>query len=108
MTIYDAVIEKEATLFPLKGQVSDVITVAKRDLKKGEKLEGMGSRQIFGTLTSHEIQQKEGYLPIALVGKNTYVTKDIKKDSLIKLSDVVLEDDSLIVKLRKEQDRLGL
>lgn len=108
MTIYDAVIEKEATLFPLKGQVSDVITVAKRDLKKGEKLEGMGSKQIFGTLTSHEIQQKEGYLPIALVGKNTYVTKDIKKDSLIKLSDVVLEDDSLIVKLRKEQDRLGL
>lgn len=30
ITIYDAVVENEATIVPEKGQISDVITVAKK------------------------------------------------------------------------------
>lgn len=108
ITIYDAIIEKEPTIVPLQGQVSDVITVAKRDLKKGEKLEGMGSKQVFGTLVKHSEQREGNYLPIALIGKNTILLEDVKKDELIRYDMVKLDEDSLIVELREKQDELGL
>ncbi|MDO5718906.1 MAG: NAD(P)-dependent oxidoreductase [Tissierellia bacterium] len=108
ITIYDAIIEKEPTIVPLKGQIADVVTVAKRDLKRGEKLEGMGSKKVFGTLTTHEIQQRENYLPIALIGKTAELLSDVKKDEIITYDMVKLDEESTIVKLRKEQDRLGL
>ncbi len=108
ITIYDAIIEKEPTIVPLQGQVSDVITVAKRDLKKGEKLEGMGSKQVYGTLVKHTEQREGNYLPIALIGKNTILLEDVKKDELIRYDMVKLDEDSLIVNLRQQQDELGL
>lgn len=108
ITIYDAIVEKEPTIVPLKGQVADVVTVAKRDLKKGEKLEGMGSKQVYGTLVTHEEQRSGNYLPIALIGKKTELLVDVKKDEIIRYDMVKLDEDSLIVKLREEQDRLGL
>lgn len=108
ITIYDAIVEKEPTIVPLKGQVADVVTVAKRDLKKGERLEGMGSKQVYGTLVTHEEQRSGNYLPIALIGKKTELLVDVKKDEIIRYDMVKLDEDSLIVKLREEQDRLGL
>lgn len=39
ITIYNAIVEKEATIVPEKGQVSDTITVSKR-FKSGEIFEG--------------------------------------------------------------------
>lgn len=108
ITIYDAIVEKEPTIVPLKGQVADVVTVAKRDLKKGEKLEGMGSKHVYGTLITHEEQIAGNYLPIALIGKKTELLVDVKKDEIIRYDMVRLDEDSLIVKLREEQDRLGL
>ena len=108
ITIYDAIVEKEPTIVPLQGQVADVITVAKRDLKKGEKLEGMGSKQVYGTLVTHEEQKSGNYLPIALIGKKTELLVDVKKDEIIRYDMVKLDEDSLIVKLREEQDSLGL
>ncbi|WP_425538388.1 NAD(P)H-dependent oxidoreductase [Microaceticoccus formicicus] len=108
ITIYDAIVEKEPTIVPLQGQVADVVTVAKRDLKKGEKLEGMGSKQVYGTLVTHEEQKSGNYLPIALIGKKTELLVDVKKDEIIRYDMVKLDEDSLIVKLREEQDRLGL
>ncbi len=108
ITIYDAIVDKEPTIVPLQGQVADVITVAKRDLKKGEKLEGMGSKQVYGTLVTHEEQKSGNYLPIALIGKKTELLVDVKKDEIIRYDMVKLDEDSLIVKLREEQDSLGL
>lgn len=108
LTIYDAIVEREATIYPAKGQVSDTITVAKRDLKKGQILEGIGGRDVFGKITSHREQKEKNLLPIALITKNTRVLCDIKKDTIITADMVQLEEDHIITKLRRKQDKLGI
>lgn len=108
MTIYNAIVENDATIAPLQGQVSDTVTVAKRDLKKGQTLEGIGGKDVFGQITSHRDQKKRNLLPVGLITKNTKINCDIKKDTFITLDMVELEEDNLIIQLRKEQDLLGL
>lgn len=108
ITIYEAVVEREPTIVPQCGQVADTITVAKRDLKKGQLLEGMGSPNVFGKLIDHEIQKEKNYLPIALISKTTTLKRDVKKDELITYDMVEIDADEIITKLRLEQDELGL
>ena len=108
ITIYDAVVEHEPTIVPEKGQVSDTVTVAKRNLKAGQYLEGIGGRDVFGKITSHIMQRNKNLLPIALITKKTRLKVDVKKDEFITYDMVELEEDNIITKLRKKQDELGL
>lgn len=108
ITIYNAIVEKESTIVPACGQVSDTVTVAKRDLKAGEILEGIGGKSVFGTITSHADQKNRNLLPIAMITKKTKLKVDVKKDELITLDMVELDEDHIITKLRRKQDKLGL
>lgn len=108
ITIYDAVIENESTIAPVKGQMADVITIAKRDLKKGQTLEGMGGKDVFGKLTSYSDAQANSYLPIGLITKKTVLKQDVKKDQIISLDMVDLDEEEFLVKLRIKQEELGL
>lgn len=108
ITIYNAIVEKESTIVPEKGQVSDTVTVAKRDLKAGEILEGIGGKSVFGTITSHADQRARNLLPIAMITKKTKLKVDVKKDELITMDMVELDEEHIITKIRREQDKLGL
>lgn len=108
ITIYNAIVENEATIVPEKGQVSDTVTVAKKDLKAGEILEGIGGKSVFGTITSHLDQKNRNLLPIAMITKKTKLKVDVKKDELITMDMVELDEEHIITKLRKKQDELGL
>lgn len=108
ITIYNAIVEREATIVPEKGQVSDTVTVAKRDLKAGEILEGIGGKSVFGTITSHADQKERNLLPIAMITKKTKLKVDVKKDQLITMDMVELDEDHIITKIRRKQDKLGL
>ncbi|MBW2983758.1 hypothetical protein KY361_01440 [Candidatus Woesearchaeota archaeon] len=93
------------TLSP-KGRYVDAVAIAKRDLKPGQKLDGIGGYDCYGVVERADITAKESLLPIGLVGFAT-VKKKIPKDTPITY-DMVDVSDSLIVKLRKEQDQLPL
>lgn len=108
ITIYNAIVEKDPTIVPEKGQVSDTITLAKRDLKKGQTLEGIGGKDVYGQIISHIDQRKKNLLPIGLITKKTKLKVDVKKDEQITIDMVELEEDQVIIKLRKKQDELGL
>lgn len=108
ITIYNAIIEHDPTIVPEKGQISDTITVAKRNLKAGQILEGIGGKDVFGKITDHKNQRYNKLLPIALITKKTKLNVDVKKDELITYDMVELEEDHIITKLRKKQDELGL
>lgn len=108
ITIYNAIVEKDPTIVPEKGQVSDTITLAKRDLKKGQTLEGIGGKDVYGQIISHIDQRKKNLLPIGLITKKTKLKVDVKKDEPITYDMVELEEDQVIIKLRKKQDELGL
>ena len=108
ITIYKAVVENESTIVPLHGQVADTVTIAKRDIKAGERLEGVGSGTVFGKLTSHDRCLTEDLLPIALITDKTRATKDIKKGTIINMSMVELDETATITRLRRRQNSMKL
>ncbi|MDU1831892.1 MAG: NAD(P)-dependent oxidoreductase [Finegoldia magna] len=103
-----AIVEKEPTIYPKYGQVSDTITVAKRDIKKGQRIEGIGGHDCFGKITSHKHQMENNLLPMPIITEKTTAKVDIAKDTLITYDMVNLDEDHIITKLRKRQDELGL
>lgn len=105
ISIFKAIVENTATISPQKGQIADTITVAKRDLKAGKKLEGIGGKDVYGQIIDYKTQQEKNYLPIGLITKETKLKKDIKKGDLLTYDDVLLEK-VRIVELREEQDLL--
>lgn len=108
ITIYNAVVENEPSIAPIHGQVADTVTVAKRDIKKGEKLEGIGSDRVFGKLTSHDRCLNEDLLPIGLITPNTEAIVDIKKDTVIDMSMVKIDEKATITRLRRRQNSMKL
>lgn len=108
ISIYNAVVEDEPTVVPIHGQVADTVTVAKRDIKKGELLDGIGSDKVFGKLTTHNDSIVNDLLPISLITKKTKAKVDIKKDTIINLSMVEIDEQATITKLRRRQNSMKL
>ncbi len=106
LTIARAVLDKAPTIVPMDGLVCEAITVAKKDLKKGESIDGIGGFCTYGTIDKREVAKELNALPIGLINKNTKMAKDVKKGEIITYDDVILDEDSLLVKLRREQDKI--
>src|SRR3954453_7382073 len=98
----EAVIYHEPTLAPMGKPVAQTITLAKRDLKAGDILDGIGGFNQYGEL---EIAEKAtGLLPIGLA-ENVRLTRDVKKGDAIVESAVELDESSLLVRLWREQSK---
>ena len=108
ITIYNAVVENEPTIAPIQGQVADTITIAKRDIKAGESLDGIGSEKVYGKLTSHTRSMNEDLLPIGLITPKTVATCDIPKDTLIEMNMVEIDERATITRLRLRQNSMKL
>lgn len=108
ITIFDAVVEHEASIAPIRGQVADAVMVAKRDIKAGEPIKGIGRDTVYALIVDHRKQQAENLVSIALVDDEAIFTRDIKKGEWITAQDCRLNEAAMIVKLRAEQDALGL
>ncbi|KXG78313.1 hypothetical protein AN618_03790 [Fervidicola ferrireducens] len=101
-----AYIYKEPTIAPKGAPVSETIAVAKKDLKAGEHLDGIGGFTVYGIIDTYENAKKERALPIGLVNKNVVMTKDVKKGEVITYDAVKLDESSLILQLRRLQEKL--
>ena len=100
-----AVLDHQSTIVPKGGPVSETITVAKKDLKAGEFLDGIGGYSVYGSFESAENAKKTNALPLGLVSKKTKMKKDVKKGGIITYDMVDIDSESLIVQMRKLQDR---
>ncbi|MDI3481602.1 MAG: hypothetical protein PWQ97_1257 [Tepidanaerobacteraceae bacterium] len=101
-----AYIYREPTIAPKGGPVSETVAVAKKDLKAGEHLDGIGGYTIYGIIDTYENAKKENALPIGLVNKNVVLKKDVKKGETITYDAVELDESSLILQLRRMQEKL--
>ncbi len=95
----------EPTLVPEYGLISEVITAAKKDLKAGEKLDGIGGYKVYGLIEEYKKAKKEKLLPVGL-SEGCILKKDIEKDQLINYNDVDLSIDPALLNLRKSQDNI--
>ena len=105
ITVARAVLFKDATVSPRGKPVCEVITVAKRDLSKGENLDGIGGFTCYGLLENSTVCRSENLLPLGLSG-GCIVRKDITKDKAISIDDVEIPDGRFCDKLWIEQNNL--
>jgi predicted homoserine dehydrogenase-like protein len=106
LTVAKACLDHVPSIVPRAGLVAETGTVAKRNLKAGEKLDGIGGCTIRGTFISTAEARKKNVLPIGLVNKNTVMLNDLKKGDLVTYADVKLDESSPVLQLRKLQDGL--
>jgi len=106
ISIYRACIDQEPTIIPRAGLVAETGTIAKIDLKAGDTLDGIGGYTIRGTFISAEEARAKRALPLGLVDQNTRMIKDVKRGELIRYDDVALDESTLMLRLRREQDAM--
>lgn len=97
-----AAIFKDATITPRGAPVCDTVSYAKRDLKAGERLDGMGGFACYGMVDRYTTCQRENALPIA-VSLDCVLKRDIAKDQPLSYEVVELPKDRLVDRLRAEQ-----
>ncbi|MBC8587991.1 NAD(P)H-dependent oxidoreductase [Paratissierella segnis] len=107
LTIARAAIYNEPTIIPRDGLPSaETIAIAKRDLKKGERLDGLGGYTVLGSVETYQKAKIQNLLPMGLINNNTIVKQDIKKGEFITYDMVDLDMDTIIYKLRQLQEEL--
>ena len=106
LTVAKAVIDGEKTCVAKDGLVAECITRAKIDLKKGQKIDGIGGYTTHGSICTEKEATEKGYVPFGLINKNAVMKCDVKKGTLIAYDMVELDKNTLIYKLRKEQDAM--
>jgi len=106
LTVAKAVIDGEKTCVAKDGLVSECITRAKIDLKAGQTIDGIGGYTTHGSICTEAEATEKGYVPFGLVNKNAKMKCDVKKGTLITYDMIDLDTDTLIYKLRKEQDAM--
>ena len=102
-TIGRAVIHRDATVAPLAGPVCEVLTIAKRDLKAGEKLDGVGGFCSYGLIDNRATARAVNALPIGL-SEGCILKRDIAKDDVVSFNDVDSPSGRLVEKLWHEQN----
>lgn len=102
-TIGRAVINRDPTVAPLAGPVCEVVTVAKRDMKAGDRLDGIGGFCTYGLIDNAAVARSVTALPIGL-SEGCVLRRDFLKDEPISLDDVVPPLDRLAEALWREQN----
>jgi predicted homoserine dehydrogenase-like protein len=105
LTIARAVLEHDYAIVPLGAPISETVAVAKRDIKAGEPIDGIGGFCVRGVLETHADMIKNGNVPIGLVGGKSYAKRDIKNGSFLTYDDIQLNEETTVYRLRKLQDQ---
>ena len=103
-SIYSIALDNRATGYT-KNYNAEVASVAKKDLKKGDKLDGEGGFCSRGKLVTSQTSKKENLLPLGLTD-HALVNKDIAKDQVITIKDVDLNLPEEVIQARKYQYNL--
>jgi predicted homoserine dehydrogenase-like protein len=104
MSVARAVLYQDATTAPLAGPVVDVLTAAKRDMKAGEVLDGIGKFTSYGLADNAETCRDQRLLPLGL-SEGCRLTRDVRRDEVLGYDDVELPTGRLADRLRDEQGR---
>jgi predicted homoserine dehydrogenase-like protein len=105
LTAARAAIFNDASVTPLAGPRCDVVTIAKRDLRAGEVLDGIGGFMAYGAIENAEVSRRERLLPMGL-SEGCELSVDIAIDQPIGYDHVRVPEGRLVDRVRLEQDEL--
>lgn len=101
-TIGRAVLHGDATVAPIAGPVCEVISMAKRDMRAGEKLDGIGGFCAYGLIENADTARSVNALPLSL-SEDCVLRHDVTKDDVISFADVTLPNRGVVDELWNEQ-----
>lgn len=97
-----AVLLRDPAITPLGPPVTEVVALAKRDLRSGETLDGIGEFTVYGMLDNSATARSENLLPMGLAD-GAELVRDIATDAAITFEDVRLPPGRLATDLWFEQ-----
>jgi predicted homoserine dehydrogenase-like protein len=95
----------DAAIAPHGAPVCEVMTCAKRDLKAGEVLDGIGGFMTYGVLENRDVFESAEFFPMGL-SEGCRVMRDVVRDEPLSRSDVQIPAGRLVDRLRAEQARV--
>jgi predicted homoserine dehydrogenase-like protein len=101
-TIGRAVLFNDPTVTPLDGPRCEVVAMAKKDMRAGERLDGIGGFTAYGLIENFSPARAGNALPISLA-EGCVLKRDVKKDHMLTVDDVTMPAERLSDRLWQEQ-----
>ncbi len=105
VSIIRAAINGESTIATEMPPCCETVTYAKKDLKVGDTIDALGGYTVYGMIEEYRIAEREQLLPIGLA-PSARLIRNVPEGQPIQYSDVELNEDQLIVTLRRLQDQM--
>ncbi len=105
LTIAQGVLYGESSGHPKQKLTSECIAVAKKDLKRGDTLDGIGEYCYRASIDTYETAKEQKLLPLGLA-KGCVLNIDVPKDTVITYEMIESIPESALLQLRKLQDTL--
>lgn len=96
--VAEAFLDREALLQPTHGFKTNVYAYAKRDLRQGEKLDGVGGYTCYGLIENCADNRSRPGVPICLAD-NVVLNRDVAQDEKLFMEDIVYDPHRLDYKL---------
>ena len=103
ISILKAALYGQPTGAPSHRPTAEVIAVAKRDLKRGETLDGSGGYTVNGLCERAEVARAENLLPLGLAS-SAKLKQDVARGTAIPYDAVEMDETSFVLQLRRLQD----
>ena len=104
LSVAEAVLDRTPSLQPV-AWMAEVCAAAKRPLRPGDVLDGIGGTTVYGMIEAAPVATKEGLVPMGLLS-GARVLRDLPQGAVLTADDVEVDRSSTIAVLRKLQDRL--
>lgn len=103
VSIARAALYGDTTLATERIPSCETIAGAKKDLRAGEQIDGLGGFTVYGLIERADVAREEHLVPLGLLSGAT-VTRDVPQGQALTYDDVELNEDQMIVHLRRLQD----
>ncbi len=107
ITIANVVLHQHATLDMSLVPVAETVAVAKKDLNPGDVIDYLGGYTVYGMIEKTITAKEQNLVPLGISVGGT-MQKSVKMGEPIRYDDITLRENDLIVKLRREQDKMVL
>jgi len=98
-------LDGEVTLATVQQPVAETVSYAKKDLRPEDTIDALGGFTVYGMIDRADTARSGDMLPLGLA-VGAVLKKPVKAGEPIRYSDVELDENQTIVKLRREQDAL--
>jgi predicted homoserine dehydrogenase-like protein len=106
-TVARAVLFRDATVMPSGAPVCDAVTIAKRDVKAGEVLDGLGGFTCYALLENYATSREIDALPMG-VSDGCRLKCDVSRDQVLTYSNVTAGSSSTHAKKQRGARAGGL